>query len=397
MHAAQTAEPQRLPRVLWPMMFGNVVIGMGVMVVAGLLNDIHTSMAVSITTAGQLISISAFVVCLGAPVIAASVGRWDRRQLLVGSMVWYAVFHALAALAPGFYSLLGWRVLGMLAAAAYTPQAAACIGMLVPPAQRGRAITFVFLGWSVASVLGTPLGAWIGGTFGWRWSMALLAVMSVVSAVWLAARLPRGLVPPALSAAAWRQTFSSPALMLTLSITVMSAAGQFVLFSYMAPYVVQRFDTTPTQFSLLLLAYGGCGFLGNALLSRRIDHMGAERAMGMALSSIALGMALVSQTQAFGWMVAAILPWGLGVFASNSAQQARLVGIAPTLDSASVALNTSAMYLGQAMGATLGGWLILHQGLSVLPGVGSLGLVMALAMSLWASRMARKHPVKALH
>jgi predicted MFS family arabinose efflux permease len=95
--------------------------------------------------------------------------------------------------------------------------------------------------------------------------------------------------------------------------------------------------------------------------------------------------------------VAAILPWGLGVFASNSAQQARLVGIAPTLASASVALNTSAMYLGQAIGATLGGWLILHQGLAVLPGVGSLGLVMALAMSLWASRMARKHPVKTLH
>ena len=397
MQPAQASDPQRLPRVLWPMMFGNVVIGMGVMVVAGLLNDIHSSLDVSITTAGQLISVSAFVVCLGAPLIAASVGRWDRRQLLVGSMVWYAVFHALAALAPGFYSLLGWRVLAMMAAAAYTPQAAACIGMLVPPAQRGRAITFVFLGWSVASVLGTPLGAWIGGTFGWRWSMALLAVLSVVSAVWLAARLPRGLMPPALSAAAWRQTLSSPALMLTLSITVISAAGQFVLFSYMAPYVVQRFDTTPTEFSLMLLAYGGCGFVGNALLSRRIDQIGAERAMGMALSAIALGMALVSQTHTFGWMVAAILPWGLGVFASNSAQQARLVGIAPTLASASVALNTSAMYLGQAMGATLGGWLILHQGLSVLPGVGSLGLVMALAMSLWASRMARKHPVKTLH
>ena len=397
MQPTQATGPQRLPRVLWPMMFGNVIIGMGVMVVAGLLNDIHTALDVSVTTAGQLISVSAFVVCLGAPVIAASVGRWDRRQLLVGSMVWYAVFHALAALAPGFYSLLGWRVLAMMAAAAYTPQAAACIGMLVPPAQRGRAITFVFLGWSVASVLGSPLGAWIGGTFGWRWSMGLLSVLSVVSAVWLAARLPRGLVPPALSAAAWRQTLSSPALMLTLSITVMSAAGQFVLFSYMAPYVVQRFDTTPTQFSLMLLAYGACGFLGNALLSRRIDHIGAERAMGMALTSIAMGMALVSQTHTFGWMVAAILPWGLGVFASNSAQQARLVGIAPTLASASVALNTSAMYLGQAIGATLGGWLILHQGLAVLPGVGSLGLVMALAMSLWASRMARKHPVKTLH
>ena len=394
MRSSETTATSPLPRVLWPMMFGNVVIGMGVMVVAGLLNDIHTALDISVTTAGQLISVSAFVVCLGAPLIAASVGRWDRRLLLVGSLLWYAVFHAFAALAPGFESLLAARVLAMMAAAAYTPQAAACIGMLVPLAQRGRAITFVFLGWSIASVLGTPLGAWIGGTFGWRWSMALMAVLSLVSAVWLALRLPRGLVPPALSAAAWRQTLSSPALMSALGITVVSAAGQFVLFSYMAPYVFQRFDTTPTQFSLMLVAYGGCGFLGNALLSRHIDRIGAERAMGLALTSIAVGMALVSQTQAFGWMVAAILPWGLGVFASNSAQQARLVGIAPALASASVALNTSAMYLGQAIGATFGGWLILHQGLSVLPGIGSLGLLMALGMSLWAARMARRHPVR---
>jgi len=397
MHPEQTSPASRLPGVLWPMMFGNVVIGMGVMVVAGLLNDIHTSLDVSVTTTGQLISISAFVVCLGAPLIAASVGQWDRRRLLVGSLLWYALFHTLAAMAPDFWSLLGCRVLAMVAAAVYTPQAAACIGMLVPQAQRGRAITFVFLGWSVASVLGTPLGAWIGGTFGWRWSMVLLAGLSLLSALWLAARLPRKLVPPSLSAAAWRQTLLSPALMLTLSITVMSAAGQFVLFSYMAPFVFQRFNTSPTQFSLLLLAYGGCGFVGNAWVSRHIDRLGPARAMTMALSCIALGMALVSQTQTFGWMVAAILPWGLGVFASNSAQQARLVGLAPSLASASVSLNTSAMYLGQALGATLGGWLILHQSLSVLPGIGSLGMLLALWLSWQASRVARQHPVQALH
>lgn len=395
MHAEPTPVPQRLPRVLWPMMFGNVVIGMGVMIAAGLLNDIHTALDVSITTAGQIISVSAVVMCLGAPLIAASVGRWDRRQLLIGSLVWYGAFHALAALAPGFDSLLGWRVLAMLAAAAYTPQAAACIGMLVPLEQRGRAITFVFLGWSVASVLGSPLGAWIGGTFGWRWSFALLAALSFVSALWLALRLPRKLVPPALSAAAWRQTLTSPALMLTLSITVLSAAGQFVLFSYMAPYVVQLHGATPTEFSLMLLAYGLCGFAGNAWLSRRIDHIGAERAMTSALVLIALGMALVSLAPRWGWLLLAILPWGLGVFASNSAQQARLVGIAPALASASVALNTSAMYMGQALGATLGGWLLLHQGMSVLPGVGSLGMLLAVAMSLWAAKMSRKHPVQA--
>ncbi len=390
---ARAEAAPRLPAVLWPLMFGNVVIGMGVMVVAGLLNEIRDSLQVSISTAGQLISASALLVCLGAPLLAMLVGRWDRRRLLVGSLVWCAFFHALAALATGFDQLLATRVLAMLSAAVFTPQAAACIGLLVPAQQRGRAITFVFLGWSVASVLGTPLGAWIGGTFGWRWTMGLMAVLSVIAAVWLQLRMPAKVVPPPLSASAWRQTLLSPTLMLTLSITVVSAAGQFIFFSYMAPYVAERFGQGATGLSSLLLVYGLCGFVGNAAVSRWIDRMGPARAMGWALGGIATGMGLVSLTGSFSAMVLAIVPWGLGVFASNSSQQARLLQLSPVLAPASIALNTSAMYAGQAIGASSGGWLILHQGLGSLPLAGSAVLVFALGLSLWASRQARRHPV----
>ncbi len=384
---------KRLPAVLWPLMFGNVVIGMGVMVVAGLINDIRSALSVPISTAGLLISASALLVSLGAPLLAMLVGRWDRRRVLVGSLVWYAFFHALAALAPGFDSLLIARVLAMVSAAVFTPQAAACIGLLVPEHQRGRGITFVFLGWSVASVLGTPLGAWIGGTFGWRWTMCLMALLSIVAAGWLQLRMPAKVVPAPLSASAWRQTLLSPTLMLTLSITVVSAAGQFVLFSYMAPFVADRFAVGATALSLLLLVYGLCGFAGNAVVSRWIDRIGPPRAMAWALGGIALGMGLVNLTTGFAGMVLAIVPWGLGVFASNSSQQARLVGLSPVLAPASIALNTSAMYAGQAIGASSGGWLILHQGLSSLPAAGCAVLVCALGLSLWASRQARRHPV----
>ncbi len=384
---------KRLPAVLWPLMFGNVVIGMGVMVVAGLLNDIRSALSIPISTAGLLISASALLVSLGAPLLAMLVGRWDRRRVLVGSLVWYAFFHALAALAPGFDSLLIARVLAMVSAAVFTPQAAACIGLLVPEHQRGRGITFVFLGWSVASVLGTPLGAWIGGTFGWRWTMYLMALLSIVAAGWLQLRMPAKVVPAPLSASAWRQTLLSPTLMLTLSITVVSAAGQFVLFSYMAPFVADRFAVDATALSLLLLVYGLCGFAGNAVVSRWIDRIGPPRAMAWALGGIALGMGLVNLTTGFAGMVLAIVPWGLGVFASNSSQQARLVGLSPVLAPASIALNTSAMYAGQAIGASSGGWLILHQGLSSLPAAGCAVLVCALGLSLWASRQARRHPV----
>ena len=377
------------------MMFGNVVIGTGVMAAAGILNDVIASLAISVATAGQLVSASALMVCLGAPLLAAWVAGWDRRKLLTWSLVWDGFWHALAAWAPGFSSLLICRVMAMVSAAIFTPQAASCIALLVPEKQRGRAITFVFLGWSVASVMGMPLGAWIAGIWGWRWSMGLIALLSVAGALWLWQRMPDRVIPPALSAAAWRQTLSSRTLLVTLSVTVMSAAGQFVLFSYMAPYITTRFATTPAQFSLVLLVYGGMGFVGNALLSRYIDRIGASRAVWLALSAIATGMLLMPWADHWIMACLTLLPWGLGVFASNSAQQARLVGQAPWLASASIALNTSALYAGQAIGATLGAAVILRQDLETLPLFSLIGMLMAMALSLLATRYARLHPLPA--
>jgi predicted MFS family arabinose efflux permease len=386
----------RLPAVLWPMMFGNAVIGTGVMMIPGLLQDLSASLQVTAAEAGQLISLSALLVCLGAPPMAMAVARWDRRRLLVGCLVWYALLHALAALAPGYASLLGLRMLAMAAAAVFTPQAAACIGLLVPVPLRGRAITFVFLGWSVASVIGTPLGAWIGGHWGWRWSFALISGVSLLSALALARRMPSGVVPPTVSGAAWRQILGSPTLMSTLGVTVLSAGGQFTMFSYLAPFVVEQHGATPSELSLLLLAYGLCGFIGNSLTSRWIDRMGASRAVMAALTVILLGLFLVNLTHSLVWLTAAMLPWGLGVFASNSSQQARLVGLAPHLAPASIALNTSALYAGQAMGAALGGWLLVHQGLQALPQAGVLLLVLAMGLSAAASWQARHRPLPRL-
>jgi predicted MFS family arabinose efflux permease len=89
-------------------------------------------------------------------------------------------------------------------------------------------------------------------------------------------------------------------------------------------------------------------------------------------------------------MVVAV-PWALGCFSSNSAQQARLVGIAPALASGSIALNTSAMYAGQALGAGGGGWLISHGAMDALHWLGFVGLLLAIAVSLWAARSHVQH------
>jgi predicted MFS family arabinose efflux permease len=374
-------------------MFGNIVIGTGVMMAAGMLNEISSALNVSIATAGQLISTSALCTCICAPLFAAWVSGWDRQKLLTASLLWYSVLHALAAMSDQFATLLSWRAMAMASAAIFTPQAASCIGLLVPAAQRGRAITFIFLGWSVASVIGTPLGAWLGGTFGWRYAFGLISVLSLVSATWLWRSLPRGIVPPALSRTAWVTTLSSRTLMLTVSVTMVSAAGQFVLFSYMAPYLKNLLGATTTTLSLLLLIYGLSGFVGNAFVARNIDSIGPSRSVMISLACMVCGLMLWPLGNSIAWLALAFVPWGLGVFSTNSAQQARLVHLAPDLASASIALNSSAIYAGQAIGAGLGGWLVLRQGLPALPGYALGGMVLAMGVSWQASRYAQSHPL----
>lgn len=378
-----------LPTSLWALLFGNFVIGTGIMVVPGTLNDISHSLQISTATAGQLISAAALMVCLGAPVFATLIRNWDRRQLLALSMAWYGALHLVCASLPGFSALLPLRILAVIPAAIFTPQAAACVGLLVPPTHRGRAITMVFLGWSVASVLGMPMAAWIGGTWGWRTAFVLIGLLSFASALWVWRAMPDGVKPPALTLESWRSTLKSPALMLCIAVTALYSAGQFVLFSYFAPYFKTTLQTTPAQLSLLFGWFGAFGFLGNMLASRYIDRVGAPRMVLVCVGLMALSLLAWPLGTSLALAAVVCIPWALGCFSSNSAQQARLVGLGPTLAGGSIALNTSAMYAGQALGAAGGGWLIAADQMDALHWLGFGGLLAAMAVSMWAARAAR--------
>ena len=378
-----------LPASLWALLFGNFVIGTGIMVVPGTLNDISHSLQISTATAGQLISAAALMVCLGAPVFATLIRNWDRRQLLALSMAWYGALHLVCASLPGFSALLPLRILAVIPAAIFTPQAAACVGLLVPPTHRGRAITMVFLGWSVASVLGMPMAAWIGGTWGWRTAFVLIGLLSFASALWVWRAMPDGVKPPALTLESWRSTLRSPALMLCIAVTALYSAGQFVLFSYFAPYFKTTLQTTPAQLSLLFGWFGAFGFLGNMLASRYIDRVGAPRMVLVCVGLMALSLLAWPLGTSLALAAVVCIPWALGCFSSNSAQQARLVGLGPTLAGGSIALNTSAMYAGQALGAAGGGWLIAADQMDALHWLGFGGLLAAMAVSMWAARAAR--------
>jgi MFS transporter, DHA1 family, inner membrane transport protein len=169
-------------------------------------------------------------------------------------------------------------------------------------------------------------------------------------------------------------------------VTALSASGQFTLFSYFAPYYRQALGASAAAVSLLFMWFGAAGFVGNVWLQRVVDRFGAARCVNAGLLGIALSMFAWPFAATVALMAIVLTPWALGCFSSNSAQQARLGAAAPALAPALMALNTSAMYVGQGIGAATGGALIAAGGYAPLHWAGLAWLVAALALSLLLTR-----------
>ena len=326
---------------------------------------------------------------LAAPLLAAALSGWDRRVLLTLALLWYALGHAAAALMPSFAALLPVRALTMLGAAVFTPQAAAVMNVLAPPGERARAIAYIFLGWSLASVLGTPLNSLVADSFGWRWAFAAVALFAVVAALAVWRTVPAGVRPPPMSLASWRNTLTHPLLMGVVAITALNSAGQFTVFTYFAPYFRQVLGADAGGVSFLFLCFGVAALVGNMLLTRVIEKLGAASCVNIALALMALSLLMWPLAAGVLSMALVLLPWGLGVFAANSAQQARLGAAAPAAASALMALNTSAIYLGQAIGAGGGGVLLASSGFVWLSSAGLVWMLLAVALSAWLAHAMR--------
>ncbi len=363
------------------LMLGNIVTGCSVLAPAGMLSELSESLDVSIRTAGLLITFGAVVLCIGSPVTAWLTSRIERRTLLTSVLAVLAITNIASAFAPDYASLLAIRLIMLAIGVIYTPQAAGTAALIVPVEKRGSTIAYIFLGWSLAAAAGLPLITFIASRYGWQSAYAGIGAVGVVSFVLLLWCLPGKLAAPPVDLRTWLDLGRNRMVMLLLAITLLQTSGQFTVFTFMGPLLKKLTDAGPDRIGLVFALYGVFGFLGIAHATRIVDSWGAYRTSLLFTSLIFIGIA--------GWafsagvytpMAFSVAVWGIGFAATNSMQQVRLVASAPPLAPASVSLNTSVLYVGQAVGSAIGGFLYAADLLHTIGFVGAIFVALALAI-----------------
>ncbi len=338
------------------LMLGNIVTGCSVLAPAGMLIELSSDLGVTVHAAGLLITFGAVMLCVGSPLTAWLTSRIERRTLLTATLAVLALGNVASAFAPDYTTLLIVRLVMLGIGALYTPQAAGTAALIVSPEKRGSTIAYVFLGWSLAVAAGLPLITFIASRYGWRAVYGGIGMIGAVSLLLLAWRLPAGLIGAHVDLKTWTDLGRNRAIVVLLLITTLQMSGQFVVFTFMGPLLTKLTHAGPDAVGLVFAIYGVCGFIGVALATRIVDSWGAYKASVLFTVLVLTGITgWALSAGIYPLMACSVAIWGLGFASSNSMQQVRLVGAAPALASASVSLNTSVLYVGQAIGSAIGG------------------------------------------
>jgi DHA1 family inner membrane transport protein len=393
MSASTASAPARIPVALYALTIGAFGIGTTEFVIMGLLLQVAADLKVTIASAGLLISGYALGVFAGAPLLTAVTSRLPRKAALVALMVIFTLGNLACALAPNYEVLMAARVLTSLAHGTFFGIGAVVATNLVAADRKASAISIMFTGLTVATLLGVPAGAWLGLHFGWRATFWAVAAIGVLATAIIALFVPKeGGDRGGIAIREEVKVLARPQVLLGLAATVLGYAGVFAVFTYIQPMLTRISGFSENAVSPILLVFGVGMIVGNLVGGKLADR----RLLPTLVGSLAL-LALVLGTMTFALhnAIAAVLFTGLlgaAAFATVAPLQLRVLQQAQGAgESLASSFNIAAFNLGNAIGAWLGAAVIERgPGLAAIPGAAALLTVAGLAIVLWSVRLEAK-------
>ncbi|MGR4892761.1 MFS transporter [Sphingopyxis sp. LARHCG72] len=360
----------------------------------GLLPDMAEGLGVSIPAAGLLVSAYALGVMLGAPLMTLTTARMNRRTLLIGLIAIFTLGNFLSAIAGDYTTLMIARVITSLNHGAFFGVGSVVAASLVAPEKRASAVAAMFMGLTLANVIGVPLAPWIGETFGWRTAFGVIAIWGLFTMVALRFALPD--IPRAEGGNMLAElgVLKRREVLVALALTAIGSAAMFTVFTYIAPILTDATGAGTLFVTAMLVIYGlgltAGNWLGGIFADRSIDRTLIVSLSGLAAMLILFAVTMYSPVAA----AITIFLWGVATFAIVPPLQMRVMEAASDAPNLASAVNIGAFNLGNAIGAAVGGGVI---GLGLgYPAVSIAGAAMAVAgLAIVLASRTRKSPALA--
>lgn len=324
----------------------------------GLLPVIAKDLGASIPAAGLLISAYALGVMIGAPLMTLTTGRVPRRMLLIGLAGIFTAGNLLAAVSDSYGMLLAARVLTSFNHGAFFGVGSIVAASLVPPQRRASAVAAMFMGLTIANVVGVPLATWAGEHLGWRTAFWGIAGLGVVTMASLRLTLPPLPAPVGGNALAELRVLGRRQVLGALALTVVGSSAMFTVFTYIAPILRDATHASLGFVTAMLVTYGLGLTVGNWLGGKFADRS-VDRTLIATLASLAAILAAFAMLMPYAIPTAVLVfLWGVASFALVPPLQVRVMTAAADAPNLASAVNIGAFNLGNAFGAALGGGVI---------------------------------------
>jgi len=313
-------------------------------------------------------------------------GRVPRRTLLIGLAGIFTIGNALSALADNYALLMIARIITSLNHGAFFGVGAIVAAGLVPPDRKAGAVAAMFMGLTIANVVGVPLATWAGETLGWRasfWGIAMIGVMVMAA---LALTLPKAAAPAAGDMLAELRVLGRRRVLSALALTVIGSSAMFTVFTYITPILREQTGASLGFITAMLVLYGLGLTVGNWIGGKFADRS-VDRTLIVTLAGLSLVLLIFAVAMPLASVSAVLIfLWGIASFALVPPLQVRVMDAARDAPNLASAVNIGAFNLGNAIGAALGGAVIaggLGYPAVALAGAGAsaLGLLMIVLMS----------------
>jgi DHA1 family inner membrane transport protein len=382
----------RMPIALWALTLASFGIGTTELVPMGLLPSIAEDLKVSLFAAGLLITGYALGVVVGVPLVSIIFSRISRKNLLLLLVGGFAIGNLLCAWAPNYTVLMIARVICAFMHGTFFGESYVVAVKLAPTNKQTSALALVAAGLTLSTVLGAPLGTYLGLAYNWRMPFYVIAGIGVIAFVAIALLVPSMKQEQVASLRKQVGVLRRPQVVLALMMTVFGIGGVFTVLTYITPMLEQITRVASRDVSVILLIYGIGTLVGNIVGAKLADRWLIPTLLG---ALIVLAVVLSSLTFIVHNPIATIITffiWGGSAFASIPPLQMHILEKASDAPQFVSGLNVAAFNMGNALGAFLGGIVIenpsLH--LSALPWVAALVTFIGVFLTLVSLRIDKK-------